>query len=285
MIDIDLITTLLKAIKPGARLILLGDPNQLPPIESGAFFADLVETLKKRKEVSELTVCLRAEVAEIASFSHLIASGNVDIFSHPGITFKEWEGDKSYFSLLQKVDQEEPIKAFRAFNRFRILSPLREGPLGVDALNQEIYKYFVSLHDKNTPFIAPIIILKNDSPLNLFNGEIGLLVKQNLENSALVKGDYALFQSGDEMRKIPAILLPSFEYAYSMSIHKSQGSEFDHVLLLLPEGTEKFGKKVLYTAVTRAKKSLEIWGKKETLLNTLKNPLDRLSSIQERLLF
>ncbi len=84
-------------------------------------------------------------------------------------------------------------------------------------------------------------------------------------------------------RKIPAVLLPPFEYAYCLSVHKSQGSEFDHVLLLMPEGAEVFGREVLYTAVTRAKKKLEVWSTETVLQNALKRPSQRLSGISSRL--
>ena len=84
------------------------------------------------------------------------------------------------------------------------------------------------------------------------------------------------------MRKIPALMLPSFEHAYCLSVHKSQGSEFNHVLLVLPEGSESFGRAALYTGVTRAKKKLGIWGAEATINKMLSRSTRRHSGVLER---
>ena len=116
--------------------------------------------------------------------------------------------------------------------------------------------------------------------MELFNGEVGVLVSPP-SSEQTANGDYALFSnnSNGEVRKIPACLLPKYEYAYCLSVHKSQGSEFDRVLLLMPEGTEFFGREGLYTAVTRARKKLEIWGSHSTIAKTLQQHSFRQSGI------
>jgi exodeoxyribonuclease V alpha subunit len=122
------------------------------------------------------------------------------------------------------------------------------------------------------------MIATNDLKLNLYNGEVGVLVRtlsRNRDDYPLMEGDFALFSD----RKIPALLLPRFEYAYCLSVHKSQGSEFDHVLVLLPDGSEKFGKEMLYTAATRARKKLEVWGNVKTVDKILQKNNIRLSGI------
>ena len=94
------------------------------------------------------------------------------------------------------------------------------------------------------------------------NGQVGILDSQRKK---------AFFEEDDKemVRFYPTILLPQHEKAYALSVHKSQGSEFDHVVLLLTPGCEAFGRRMLYTAITRAKKKVEIWGSKERLLACL----------------
>jgi exodeoxyribonuclease V alpha subunit len=188
---------------------------------------------------------------------------------------------------MDKLSETSPEALFNAFNQFRILSPLRQGPFGVNALNELFKRHFEKQAKHRLSFIAPITIMKNDAQFGLSNGEIGILIRQNREpqpfDSLFQEGDYALF-IGEQgiVRSLPAILLPAFEYAYCMSVHKSQGSEFEHVLLLLPEGAEIFGKEGLYTGVTRAKKGLEIWSSQETFKKILMKHSHRLSGIKLR---
>ena len=96
--------------------------------------------------------------------------------------------------------------------------------------------------------------------------------------------DYALFpaREGSTVRKIPALLLPRYERAYCLSVHKSQGSEFDHVLLVMPEGAESFGRELFYTAVTRARKQIEIFGAAHTITATINQKSQRHSGIARR---
>ncbi len=308
MIDLELMTALLKAIKPGARLILLGDPAQLPPVESGAVFKDIVQVLKGGKDPAyhpiELKQCLRAELKEIAEFASTIQRGKASEiypFFKASISFQDiregFTSTKEFHRALLRhakefmdkpFDAEAPETMFEAFYQFRILTPLRQGPFGVDFLNDLFKNYFEKKNRSGSYFAAPITIKKNDSQFELFNGETGILMTQKRDKQALSipfqQGDYALFSDGNGgFRKIPAVLLPPFDYAYCLSVHKSQGSEFDHVLFLLPEGADYFGREVLYTAVTRAKKKLEIWSHKEILEKTLKKCSLRLSGIFQRL--
>ena len=85
------------------------------------------------------------------------------------------------------------------------------------------------------------------------------------------------------MRRISALLLPKHELAYCLSVHKSQGSEFDHVILALPEGAELFGREIFYTAVTRARKSLEIYGSDFVIQKTVEHQGIRLSGLEQRM--
>lgn len=320
MIDVRLMAHLLSAVKPGARLLLLGDRHQLPSVEAGTLFADLIAYLTEKKEASkqvvELKTCLRAELKSITTFASAINSGNSpEVLRLLSKSEKSSEIQGIYHThlkhkasppILRTTQQqliknslpyfrhtfdlnESPQQLLDSFNRFRILSPLRKSPLGVDALNDLFFHQLLKKNGKNTQFIAPIMLVSNNYRLELFNGEVGVLVRQGRRQNdeTLQEGDYALFPNKNEgeesVRKLPAILLPQYEYAYCLSVHKSQGSEFDHILLVMPDGSELFGREVLYTAVTRARKKLELWSSEEILTETISKRSVRLSGVNIRL--
>lgn len=306
MIDADVMCRLLYSIKPGARLILLGDKNQLPSVEAGSLFADMADYLTSdtkhatnlNRFIIELKTCLRAESKSISVFSDHIKQGNVqailDTFSNGSentgircISIPENMSPKEQQQLFLKsvlpnipnMHQipDDPKMLLDLFNRFRILTPLRKGLLGSEALNAAISSAIHS--SSHTSFTAiPIMIVKNDHRLELFNGEVGVLIQHKGNCSE----DFTFFPSrhpGDPARKIPALLLPKYEAAYCLSIHKSQGSEFEHVALLLPEGAQAFGREGLYTGTSRAKKMLEIWSRPEIVASMAQKQALRLSGV------
>lgn len=292
MIDLELMVHLFKAIKPNARLILLGDPHQLPAIAPGTPFSDMVTQFKNKNlsNLVELNICRRTDLQSIISLAQMIKSNQLgDAYrllnsGIPGISLTplyESIGQlhqqlltHAYPFFAQMQHETNPEQILKAMQQFRILSPIRQGPYGVEALNQLFYTQLArSKQLASMPKFIPIMITKNDPKLDLSNGETGVLVhgkNRNLEFSKKgmdpsQSGDLAFFidkQTG-QLKKIPALLLPTFEYAFCISVHKSQGSEFDHVLLLIPPGNHSIRPEMLYTAVTRAKQKLEIWAKKE----------------------
>lgn len=238
MVDAELLVEFLSRVGPYTKVLFLGDPDQLPSVEAGESFCTLLERLPHAR----LTRSQRTDQTAILTLARLVNEGDA-------------EGALNFLKQNQSVVSfkeasfEEPLPALS------ILSPKKAGPWGVEAVNS----YFLL----QKPTTYPILITKNDYELGLMNGEIGR-----------IEGSYALFQE----RKIPAILLSHFEPAFCISVHKSQGSEFDNVLLLLPPGSELFSRRMLYTAITRAKKSITIWGSEETLRATIENHGKRLFS-------
>ena len=122
------------------------------------------------------------------------------------------------------------------------------------------------------------MITRSDRRMELSNGEMGVLVKRD-PGRAMVKNDVARFGE----REFPAALLPEFELGYCLSVHKSQGSEFKRVVLLVPKGAEKFGREVLYTGMTRAKDELIVLGEEGVIEACLSKGSERLSGIRRRL--
>jgi len=277
MIDVQMMAQLLASVKSGARLILLGDSHQLPPVEAGSLFTDMMGQLG---EVGELTHCLRAELQGMRDFSEAIYNGEVDLVmtllnrGEHGVYRLEFSSEK-VSPLLQEIVSYavknqpklpdfgyESIKTY--LESFCLLSPLRRGLFGVDTLNQKIYEAMQGCH------IHPILITRNDLRQELYNGDTGVLVN----------GEYALFLSSEGLKKIPVLLLPPYEYAYCLSVHKSQGSEFRRVALLMPEGSESFGAEVFYTGVTRAKQRVDIWGSDPVLRATIEKKTYRHSGLK-----
>lgn len=276
MIDTHVMSKLLKAIKPGSRLILLGDKYQLPSVEIGSIFANLADFLAGSNKCVELLKCMRSEFQGLVDFAQGIKSGNLNLTrNYEGVSFPDVQNYFEHPNLLTDYLTQQ-IK-IHEFSKFRILSPLRKGLLGVDALNRQIYQGLCKTGQKMQ---IPIMVTQNHEETGLFNGDVGVLVTtKNPYDRLFDKSDYAVING----QTIPALLLPNYELAYCMSIHKSQGSEFEKVLLILPEKSEYFGREVFYTAVTRAKKAIDILTTPTVLQAVLSKPTQRHSGLLTRL--
>lgn len=261
MVDAELMASLFEAVKEGARLILLGDKDQLPPVESGNFFADLSAD---PMHTAELSRCLRTDLEEIVALARNVKKGNP-------VPFQPLPNLKALIAGIANklpLTEEMSPKLEKLYQAFRVLCPLRQGLFGIDHLNALLKEeHLLAARRARVEKIAfPIMITANDPSIGLFNGDTGFFVEADRS---------AYF--GD--RKIPDHLLPRYEYAYVLSVHKSQGSEYRDVWILLPKGSEVFGKEMLYTAVTRAKRSVEIYADASPLTSILSKHSQRLSGI------
>lgn len=142
------------------------------------------------------------------------------------------------------------------FLKFKVLTPFTKGPFGTEQLNQKILKALGKVES------IPVLITKNDYTLELFNGELGLWYP----SKGIVQFPG---RDGSGIREFPISLIHSYQLGYCLTIHKSQGSEYPHVVVVCPEGSQMFGREALYTAVTRAKQTLEIFGSPEVLKQTV----------------
>ena len=194
-----------------------------------------------------------------------------------GLARKVREGEKVECRPLEGLDWKGrfpgPGSDPKGLNNFRLISCLRKGPWGVDELNRRIYEELAGEFKEGMVWPIPIMVTQTSYRLGIFNGETGVLLKRMGEE------DVAVF----EEREIPAVLIPRYEYGYCLSVHKSQGSEYREVALVVPKGSEEFGREILYTGLTRAREVVVIWGDQEAFEQCLSKTSMRASRIAERL--
>lgn len=279
MMDLTLFTHLLESIGEGTRLVLMGDPNQLPPVEQTGLFAECAHLwgvyLKR---------CMRTEDLKLKQSAEAILKGDAEmLFS--SVSISEEFDDKLIDRLYKKMnpclskDPIDPWVFMRESTKIRMLNALRQGPFGLEEMNQKTLARMERECKEGEFWAIPILATANLPHLNLYNGTPGVLIGQKKNKIRLYEGR-AFFQ---ETGPSPLLELPPYEISFFLSIHKSQGSEFDEVIAILPEGSENFGKEALYTAATRAKTKWEIIGKKSTIERLLAQRFIKTSGFVERI--
>ena len=257
MIDFKLFHLLLAQLFPKTKILFLGDPNQLPPIDGPSPFSLLVEleNWDKNLSVYQLTKPLRTESKPILDLLDAILNEDEKAFMNcvnnsPSIQFLE----DSF--LFQKLEQWAPLLAQKTgkmidYERLydkKILCSHNVGLLGSDQINKKCLDLCYSQFQNQT-FFVPVIIQENDSRLKISNGEMGFLSVNTAQPKIYLKDKEPLHLS----------LAPRWDYAFAISIHKSQGSEFSEVILTLQD-FPGVSKELLYTGCSRAKKQLFCFG-------------------------
>jgi exodeoxyribonuclease V alpha subunit len=191
-------------------------------------------------------------------------------------------GFKNY---LKAVEYGDPRNALELFDQFRILCGLREGPYGIHAINvlvERILAEASSIRPQTQWYQGrPVLITRNDYTLRLFNGDVGVIMRDQEAHNEL----RAFFPAPEgKLRKLPPIRLPEHETAYAITVHRSQGSEFNMVLFLLPERDALvLTRELIYTAITRAKERAEVWGKENVFLAAVCRRIVRTSGLRDAL--
>lgn len=292
MIDIFILEALLEAypnVEEGKRIIFVGDPDQLLSVNSGSVFADFI---RLNKNTFKLTQSFRqtSEGEEIKSLANKIHSlkdeDNTNILLENISIQKKLSYNNTGVSFIETTKDEESIQlAFDWYQNLtnekkigQILTPYNETKIGVKSINAFIEKELSNEDAANS--ILPVIVNNNLYDLKLFNGENGILVSN--ENS------YSFTPYGKPAIQIPISYRQYFTSAYAITVHKSQGSEYDHVCLLIPAEMENpdslLNIRILYTAITRAKKSVTLIGSLALFQKALQSKgEERHSRIVERL--
>lgn len=267
MVDIFLFSSLLKGLKLNIKLILIGDANQLPSIGPGDLLNDLLKlpnikskclnTIYRVKEGSYITY-LAKDIKDKKIFDNIEDYDDFKFIS---------SGDENIMNYLSEICNKIKDKKISLEN-FQVLAPMYKGPCGIDNINNLMADIFngkekkYQIRDSFFRVNDKVIQLVNDVDNNVFNGDIGYIKDIVYVNKKMIvtidfMGNLVDYTSGEFDR---------FTLAYAISIHKSQGSEYDNVVVVLAKGFKRmFYNKLIYTAVTRAKSSLIILGELDSL--------------------
>ena len=347
MLDLALATRLFEAVPTAARIILLGDKDQLAAVESGAVFAELsadpglspgcvarlaalcdlpAEQIRPAPAVASalsdsvvwLTENFRfAGTSAIGRLASGIRSGDAagvldalrrnaesesdsdsnadaslawiaDDAALPGVEVQQHllAGYAAYLQAL-RAPSADCASVSAAYARFRILCALRQGPRGAEGINLLLAKALrrALAHPLDpggtSPWYPgrPVMVLRNDYVLKLFNGDTGIVLPD-------AQGQLMVYFPDDALgfRAVPPLRLPEHETAFAMTIHKSQGSEFDAVLVLLGERANRLQtRELLYTAVTRARTQVTLVASAAVLQSAIAQATQRHSGLLARL--
>ncbi len=292
MVDLALMSKLIDALKPGARLILLGDKDQLASVESGAVLADLImalpqQTLELQKShrfddnIKNLALAINKQ-QDIEAWQ-LLQAGNKNIAL--------LETDLIDYITKQQITYLQLITAgaefgdiYKAFNRFQALCASRLGKNGVSDITLAVEKSLSEIkliHLSGAWYCGrPIMITENNATLQLYNGDIGICLRDKEQEDQL----RVFFQRADgSIRKYLPARIPHCETVFVMTIHKSQGSEFEEVLIILPENTNPIlTKELLYTAITRAKKTIKLVANATVFTSTVRQRVQRVTGLVDK---
>ena len=180
-------------------------------------------------------------------------------------------------ALTEGTLSEKAKAIFAELDRSRILTVVRKGPHGVDGVNELLLKARFGGRLPFNPLVkagVPVIITRNTPSKRLWNGDVGVTVEGR-------SGMVVMFPRGDKVVSCPVGLLPEHELAYAMTVHKSQGSEFENVMVVLPDDKEHplLNRQIVYTGITRAKKRAVIVGTEGTLNAALSRKIERDTGI------
>lgn len=301
MIDLSLMWRLHRAMPTAARLILAGDRDQLASVEPGAVFHTLCQPSASRSApmleslqgldvggslsmpgaarapapLGDCTVILRHNFrfpadSSIAALASAVRRGDpeqaLDILAAPSAelgfhALAEDAGDlpaecpaRELVALYKPADTTDAAVALACLSRFRILVVQRDGPWGVGSLNARVRKQ-LGVGNEDWYRGRQVLVLQNRPEMGLYNGDLGIALPRDSDVRVVFPA------VNPSLRELSPHRLPPHEDAYAMTIHKSQGSEFDRVLLVLPPRPDHplLSRRLLYTALTRARRRVDLW--------------------------
>jgi exodeoxyribonuclease V alpha subunit len=300
MVELTMMGRLLEAMRTGSRLVLVGDPQQLTSVGAGAVLSDLVAGHEGRTSspVAALTHNYRSE-EDIKALAEALRGGDaeavLDVLRTPSdqVEFVEVGNEAEVEAALRPdclasalavhaaARDEDPEAAIAALDGFRLLCAHREGPFGVRRWNQHVERWLaeqpgVELHDRW--YVGrPLLVTSNDYALDVYNGEIGVVVRQGVRRRVFVAGS-------ERLRSFAPGRLDAVETMHAMTIHKSQGSQARNVTVLLPEeGSRLLTRELFYTAVTRAQERVRVVGSETAVRAAVATRAQRATGLRMRL--
>ena len=311
MVALPLLCKLFDALPKRCGVILLGDHDQLASVEPGAVLADIVDAAASPKSPLQnavVTLEKNYRFSERSGIHHLCgavrqgdANEAVRILreqSYPDLVSCELHEPRELAAKFSKAvlagfsafaSEKEPAAALAQLKTFRVLSALRRGPFGVEGLNRNIEGILqgaelIPQHVTSSYAGKPILITQNDYQLQLYNGDVGILLP-DVEAKENPKQLWAWFIGKENtLRRFAPARLPQHEAAYAMTVHKSQGSEFDRVLFILPDGDAPVvTRELIYTGLTRARSQVELWWNAAAFAKAVTRRAERNSGLRDLL--
>ncbi|PID47035.1 MAG: exodeoxyribonuclease V subunit alpha [Proteobacteria bacterium] len=332
MIPVPLMSKLLDAVRDDARLILLGDKDQLASVEAGRCFGDLCDSSaintfskeladeyvsfsgevlptckEKRRSLVQLQQSYRfPDASAVGRISRLInrgdraSAGEAYELAVSEASSKDdipviWHENGDHRQMLKELEPlilsnfsqvvaaQSAQQALRALAAFRVLACVKKGPYGVNQLNSAIEAILEKnkLIDRAEPFYEnrPVMVLQNSYAAQLFNGDIGIVRSDPAGHKRVY---FPPLSDGEERSFLPSVL-PEHETVFAMTIHKSQGSEFDSVMLVLPiHESPVLTRELLYTGITRTKGRVELFSTRRMFIAAAVRKVARNSGWSQR---
>ena len=301
MVDVALMAKLMDAIGDKTELFLVGDKDQLASVEAGSVFGDICRAgesglLKGKVELK--TKNWRAmDTPRLIEYSKSVIDGDATLasdYENNDQVVVDKNYDEGLFKekamlYLEYIKEQDVGKALRELNKVRFLCVTREHDHSVAETNSRIEKFLKRKINDSKVFSPregfyhnqPIIITQNDYDLGVNNGDVGLIRR----DGEVLKAWFEDAEKETGYKVIPAGYLNHYETVFAMTIHKSQGSEFDHVVVLLPEKQARklLTRELLYTAVTRARKKVLVQSTTGSLEHCIGKVVSRASGLTQRI--
>jgi exodeoxyribonuclease V alpha subunit len=309
MVSLSLMARLVEAIRPSTRLVLVGDPGQLASIEAGAVLGDIVGPALPGRTSPATPLAERIVILEhghrfggtIAALAAAVRRGDteeaLELLGAGGESVRWIPGDAAEDApaeirraagaaaarVLRAARSGDSKAALEALDEFRLLCAHRHGPHGVSGWNARVESWLAATADSFDPAERwypgrPLLVTENDYELGLYNGDTGVIVQRPDGTVA------AAFERRGEIVHYSPTRLQAFETVHAMTIHKSQGSQFATAAVLLPAPDSRLlSRELLYTAFTRARERLLVFGSEEAIRAAIERPIARASGLRARL--
>lgn len=308
MVSLSMMASLVAAVRPGSRLVLVGDPGQLTSVEAGAVLGDIVASSALADGVVVLERVHRFE-GGIAALATAIAAGDEDSVMDlllAGLDDVVWVDVDAATASADDLAEVRSIAvaaaadvvgcaqagdaagALAALERFRLLCAHRRGPHGAMTWMWELERWLaegVPGFDPGTEWYVgrPLLVTENDYGLKLYNGDTGVVIAVGDDAAGPGQVQAAFVRGGEPVRFAPT-RLGAVDTVYAMTIHKAQGSQFGTVAVVLPDaGSAMLTRELLYTAVTRARERVLLVGDEASVRAAVARSAGRASGLASRL--